>query len=178
MKKESCFYIGFISKKHGFKGDLSIKLNVDQPKEYLNLDFIHIEIEGQLIPHKITSCLLRKKIYLQVQLQEITNDQEVSCLIGKHVFIEKNKIKKSKNIDFFYNKIVGYRIENIRNEKIGIVKELNKTTLQTLMIIEHNNGQEIFIPLVKNFIKKIDEKQNLIIVDLPDGILKLNQKKI
>ena len=29
MKKEECFFLGIISKKHGYKGDVNIKLDVN-----------------------------------------------------------------------------------------------------------------------------------------------------
>ena len=74
MNKESCFYIGFISKKIGFKGELSIKINIGNPKNYLNIDFIYVDIDNQLVPYKVNSSFSKKNTFLQIKLEEVNNE--------------------------------------------------------------------------------------------------------
>ena len=42
------------------------------------------------------------------------------------------------------------------------------------MIIETEEKKEIFIPLVTDFIKKIDKKNRIVFFQLPDGLVDLN----
>ena len=176
MNKNSCFYIGFIAKKNSFKGEISIKLNVQNLKDCLNLDFIYIDIDGQLIPYKIHSSFLKKNLFLQLKLEEINDEVSAKSLIGKEVFLNKNMLPNLKKNDFFYHEIIGYKIISMNGENIGTVTYLNDQSSQTLIVLENNNGQKKIIPLVQEFIKKIDKKNKLLTVSLPEGLLDLNFK--
>ena len=44
MKKEKCFYIGKIIGKYSFKGELLVKTDSDNPKQYTKLKSIFIEL--------------------------------------------------------------------------------------------------------------------------------------
>ena len=50
MKKEECFFLGIISKKHGYKGDVNIKLDVNASEKYKELDYLFIDLNGNLVP--------------------------------------------------------------------------------------------------------------------------------
>ena len=44
LKKEDSYYLGRITKPFGYKGELSIYLDVDTPEEYRELDGVYVEI--------------------------------------------------------------------------------------------------------------------------------------
>ena len=52
MKKEEYFFLGYISRKHGYKGAFNIKLEV--AARYEELDCLFIEINGNLVPFLLT----------------------------------------------------------------------------------------------------------------------------
>ena len=91
MQKEACLYIGFIAKKHGFKGDLSIKLDGKPIKDYNSIEYIYIEIQGQLIFHKIEYSSIQKNIFLKLKLEDVNDDYTATGLIKKHIYV-KNKL--------------------------------------------------------------------------------------
>ena len=57
---------------------------------------------------------------------------------------------------------------------MGKITYLNDQSSQTLIVLENNNGEKKIIPLVQEFIKKIDKKNKLLTVNLPEGLLDLN----
>ena len=59
MKKEEYFFLGYISRKHGYKGAFNIKLEV--AARYEELDCLFIEINGNLVPFFIDSFGQEKK---------------------------------------------------------------------------------------------------------------------
>ena len=59
MKRGSCFFLGYISRKHGYKGDVNIKL--ETPSKYKELAHMFIELNGGLVPFFIDSFRLKKK---------------------------------------------------------------------------------------------------------------------
>ena len=50
MRKEHCFYLGSIVKKHSFRGEVVIKLDTDDPELYRNMESVFVDLGGNLIP--------------------------------------------------------------------------------------------------------------------------------
>jgi len=50
MNKADCFELGYVAKLHGFKGEVSLFLDVTNPSDYASLDAVFIEINQQLTP--------------------------------------------------------------------------------------------------------------------------------
>ena len=50
MQIKDCYFLGTITKAHGYKGELNVHLDTDEPQAYKNLESIFIEKNGLLIP--------------------------------------------------------------------------------------------------------------------------------
>jgi 16S rRNA processing protein RimM len=50
MRKEDCYLLGKITRRHGLAGNVILKLDTDQPELYNKLESIFVEINGLLVP--------------------------------------------------------------------------------------------------------------------------------
>ena len=57
MQHSDCFQLGYIAKLHGYKGEVSLFLDVTNPEDYKTLDAFFIDINGQLTPFFVKSCM-------------------------------------------------------------------------------------------------------------------------
>jgi 16S rRNA processing protein RimM len=58
---------------------------------------------------------------------------------------------------------------------VGFVKEFSSNTVQDLLVVQ--NKDSVFeIPFVKDFVVKIDFDQRTILMNLPEGLLQINDK--
>jgi len=57
MNKADCYHLGHIARLHGFKGEVSLFLDVTNPLEYENLDKIFVDINGFLTPFFLLNLL-------------------------------------------------------------------------------------------------------------------------
>lgn len=174
MQKKACLYIGFIAKKHGFKGQISIKLDGHPIKDYKNLKYIYIEIEGQLIFYKIEYSSIQKKIFLKLKLEDINDDNLAKELIKKDVYVPRKNVTELQNNIFFNFEINGFKIQDKMKNYIGLVHEIITSSPQPILIVLAKNENEIMIPLVDDFIISIDKKNKLITLDLPKGLTDIN----
>ena len=53
MTKNDCFFFGKVTKTHGLKGEITIKLDVANPADFNDLRYLLIEEKGNLIPYFI-----------------------------------------------------------------------------------------------------------------------------
>ena len=72
--------------------------------------------------------------------------------------------------DFF----VGFRVEEVNYGDLGEVTEVDTATINTLFVVDHQ-GEELLIPAQEEFILNIDQKHKVITMDLPKGLLALDE---
>ena len=70
MQHSDCFQLGYIAKLHGYKGEVSLFLDVTNPEDYKTLDAFFIDINGQLTPFFVQSFQLKNKGFASVKLED------------------------------------------------------------------------------------------------------------
>ena len=71
-----------------------------------------------------------------------------------------------------WNFFVGFRMEDTRHGLLGEVVEVDTATVNTLFVVE-KDGEELLVPAQEEFIVGIDQRRKLITVELPEGLLNL-----
>ena len=172
MQKEDCFYLGKIVKKYSFKGEVLAKLDTDQPELYENLDSILIELRGNLIPFFIERSQLHKSELLRIKFEEVDTEQDADSILKSDLYLPLEFLPKLEGDKFYFHEVVGFTIEDVNFGKVGIIKSINDSTAQELFEIDRN-GIEILIPMNDEFIKKVDRKNQTILVETPEGLIDL-----
>ena len=171
MKKQDCFLFGSIFKAHGYKGYVNLYNERDITINISQIKIAYLEEDDTLIPFFIEDIRLKKSKILIVKFEDVNNVNEVKKILRKNVYFDKKLIPNNQIV--INQKIIGFITIDKNLGNIGVVKEIDNTTKQELIKVE-NNTQEFFIPFHKNFVKKINLKQQIIEVDIPSDLLSLN----
>ena len=172
MKLKDCFYLGKITKKYSFKGELIISLDTDEPEIYKNLKTVFININGRLIPYFIEKSKSQKKATLRVKFEDINSEEEALSVINKEVYLPLENLPELKGKKFYYHEIIGYNVVDTNHGNIGIIIKVEDKTSQSIFIIK-NNGKEILIPVNDNIIQMINRKNKTIHITAPNGLIDL-----
>ncbi|MBB4119449.1 16S rRNA processing protein RimM [Mesonia hippocampi] len=173
MRLEDCFYLGTIVSKFSFKGEVLIKLDTDDPEEYLETESIFIEVLPQkLIPFFIEKSNLQKSNLLRVKLEDITTETEADALLKKDIYLPLNQLPELEGNKFYYHEVIGFNVTDKNYGEVGVIKSINDTTAQALFVIEKNE-KEILIPINDDFILLLDKKNKTISLDVPEGLIEL-----
>ena len=161
--------IGYVAKVHGFNGSFSIKL--DGTPEFCelcsNLTSIHTYSPDNF--YSIKKINLNYKIYLKVELIELSNREEAKKLLQNKIYIKKGSLPE---IDFLINeqnKLIGYNVIDFDNS-IGFVESIDYNRVQPIIIIKQNN-KRFMAPYVENFIIDVKENKKELIVKFPEGLI-------
>ena len=174
MKKEDCFYLGKIAKKYSFKGEVVLKLDTDQPEIYENLDAILVDFGKTLVPYFIEKSLFQKGNQLRIQFEEVYSEQEAEKLLKKDAYLPMHLLPKLEGAKFYYHEITGFMLEDAHYGEIGLIDSINDSSSQPLFAIK-TESDDILIPMVDDFIEKIDRKNKNVIVKTPEGLIDMNQ---
>ncbi|MBA3901466.1 MAG: 16S rRNA processing protein RimM [Bacteroidetes bacterium] len=172
MNKEECFYLGYTVKLHGYKGEISIKLDVDYPDDYKELESVFIEVNDQLIPFFITSIKVKDKGFAVVAFEGIKTIEQAESLISSSLYLPLSVLPALSGNKFYFHEIVGYALEDKVYGNIGFIKEVldfpNQAVLQVF-----KDKKEILIPATDDIIIDVDRKTKTVYTNAPEGLIEL-----
>ena len=172
MRKEDCFYVGKIVRKHSFKGEVVIKLDTDEPELYQEMESIFVDLGNNLIPFFIEKSLLQKGNQLRVQFEDLYTEEEADAILKADVYLPLDLLPKLSGNKFYFHEIIGFKAVDVNYGLVGTIEGVNDKTAQPLFEIT-NGDKEIFIPMIDDFIKKVDRENKVIEVETPQGLIEL-----
>jgi len=172
MQKEDCFYLGKIVKKYSFKGEVLAKLDTDQPEIYEHLDAIFLELRNNLVPFFVESSQLHKSELLRIKFEDVDTEPDADAIMKSHLYLPLNLLPKLEGDKFYFHEVIGFLIEDKNFGEVGIIKNINDSTAQSLFEIDRD-GIEILIPMNDEFILKVDRDNKTILVETPEGLIDL-----
>ncbi|WBX72513.1 ribosome maturation factor RimM [Tenacibaculum retecalamus] len=172
MQKEDCFYLGKIVKKHSFKGEVVIKLDTDEPDLYENLESVFVDLGNNLVPFFIEKSSLSKSTMFRVKFEDVDTEQDADAIMRAGIYLPLNLLPKLTGNKFYYHEVIGFTIIDKNYGEVGTLAYINDKAAQPLFEIE-NGDTEIFIPMIDDFIKKVDREHKTIEVETPKGLIEL-----
>ena len=163
--------IGTVVSKHGYKGNLKINVSSLSVDTLQDLKHIFIHIDDCFIPFMIDDIKLFSKNMLVVKLKEINSEKEVGEIIHKNIYVDYTEVQSKKDSVFSYNEFINFNVCK-DSQKIGKIENINTDLPQPVFEIKYGS-RIILIPIHENFIKEIDKENNIIHLDIPDGLLEI-----
>ncbi|TCP23601.1 16S rRNA processing protein RimM [Tenacibaculum skagerrakense] len=172
MQTKDCFYLGKIVKKHSFKGEVVIKLDTDEPDLYGNLESVFVELGNNLVPFFIEKSSLSKGTMLRVKFEGVDSEQDAEAILRSGIYLPLTFLPKLTGNKFYFHEVIGFIIKDTSFGNVGIITNINDTAAQPLFEIDRD-GIEVFIPMIDDFIKKVDRENKTIEVETPEGLIDL-----
>ncbi len=176
MFVEDCYKLGFVYKAYSIKGELIIRTDLKLSENTISKwESIFIEINGLLVPFFIEEIHQKSDIELQIKLEDIVDEIQAKVYNGFSVYIDKQWYEIPEKENTFY-KWLAYSISDKEDFVIGKISELLEFPGQNMLKITKPGSEDIIIPAIENWIVSVNDKNKIIYMDLPDGLLDLNQK--
>lgn len=172
MRKEDCFYLGKIAKKFSFKGEVLIYLDTDEPELYENMESVFVDFNKNLVPFFIENSSLHKNDFLRVRFEDVDSEEEADKLIGLEVYLPLSMLPKLEGNKFYFHEVIGFEIEDKRLGVFGKIISINDSSAQPLFEVV-NGSVEILVPMIDQFLVKIDRENKKVIMDLPEGLVEM-----
>ncbi len=172
MNNNDFLQIGYISKLHGYRGELKIK---PSSVVLINAQAIkHVLLKNTTgeTPYKIEQLSASGETYI-IKLMGIDSDLQAKSLIGStcSVAIEYVQINQEEAMA---GELVGFAVIDATHGSIGVVKELDTNAPQPLLYVTHPSNIEILIPFIPQaIVMDINEELKQIHINAPEGLLAL-----
>jgi len=163
------FYLGKITKAHGYDGKVVAFLDVDEPEAYRDLDMVFLNINGRLVPHFIESRSLKNN-KLIIQFQGVKDAEGSAILVNKELYLPLSVLPKLSGNKFYFHEVIGFQLIDEDFGLLGQIEEILDYPNQAVIQVFHNT-KEVLIPITENVIQKVDRKNKVIHVKSPEGLL-------
>ena len=172
FSKEDCFRLGQVAKLHGYKGEVSIFLDVDDPYEYKELESVFVEIDGKLVPFFLEHIRLRNNGYAVVLFETINTEKKARRLLRCGLFLPLDVLPETKGNEFYHFEISGFEVIDEKHGSIGTVEGVLDISGNPIIQIDCN-GTEIMIPKQDDFIIETDRDNQILRIKAPDGLIEM-----
>ena len=163
------FSIGYISKTRGLKGEIQLFFERDDYRE-LDLDVLFIEIDGRLVPFFVESYKLHANHTGYFFLEDVNHIDQAKALVRLTVYLPDSKKPVRDAGEFLISDLKGFLVEDKTYGELGEITEIHRYPQQDVAAVAYKSSELLF-PLNDDFIVEIDKENNLLKVDLPEGLV-------
>ena len=162
ITNEQVIAIGRITRTHGKRGEIQCLMS-NEYWDNADATFLILSIDNILVPFRVLDWRGKGSDSLIFQLDRITDEQSALQLIGHQAYMLKSDICEEEEIMPTWQSLLGYRVLDTDQGELGTITDVDETTINTLVTLNHNQ----LIPLHEDFIINIEPDKQLITICLP-----------
>ncbi|MBK9293379.1 MAG: 16S rRNA processing protein RimM [Oligoflexia bacterium] len=159
--------IGKIIRAKGLQGKLKVFFLSDDPSWVTKLKHVYLGKEHKKIDINSAQPTTDKKLW-DISFQGVIDREKAETLKGEEIFLEEEFFKSSKGENLYLRELMGFLVKD-KNFEFGQIIGFGTNGAQDLIEVKKTSGEITLVPLVKEFIEKIDMKEKVIFLDLPEG---------
>lgn len=167
MEKGDCYKVGYITRPHGLRGEVTAILT--EPIDLHEVGSLLIEFKNSLVPFFIEAFSDRgDKTFFK--FEEVDSAEKSESLKGCNIYLPKSIRPKLKRGQFYDDEVIGFNVEDKGKGLLGLVTEVSANGPNRLLAVRYKEKQ-VLIPVNAPFIISTNKTKKLIVVDLPEGFL-------
>ena len=156
-------------KSRGLKGELQLYVDFENLHD-ISIEAIFINMAGKLVPYFVESIKYPQKGIAYIYVEDIDTIEKATPLVKKDAYLP-NKLKpKKKKSDFTLKDLVGFTAIDENEGELGKITSIAEYPQQLMAHLLYKNCEVLF-PLNEAIIKGIDVVKEMVLVDLPEGLL-------
>lgn len=173
IRREEVYKIGLFNKPHGIHGELQFTFT-DDVFDRVDADYLVCLLDGIFVPFFIEEYRFRSDSSALVKLEGIDTAERARMFTNVEVYFPVKHAEEAEDGSLSWSFFVGFLMEDIRYGVLGEVVDVDTTTVNTLFVVDTKDG-ELLVPAQEEFILGISREQKLITVELPEGLLNMDE---
>lgn len=174
ITEEQLIEIGTITKVHGLKGEVQVALTDTVFDDVEQCEYLVVPMDGIFVPFFIESYRMRGETGALMLFEGIDSADKASAMCGLPVYFDRRCFTAEEADEYDEaaeeeQGLIGYKIIDINLGEIGEITDINDQTANVLFIV----NDEIMIPAADELIVDIDDEKQVVIMQLPQGLLDL-----
>lgn len=162
------YKIGTITRTHGIKGELSMNFT-DDVWDRADADYVFLEVDGIQVPFFLEGWRFRSDSVALLKFQDIDNSEDANEYVGADVYFPHDLTPEpSEDDEYSWRHFTGWQVVDSTIGNVGEIDYVEDSTVNTIFCIDGK-----LVPANEDFIERIDAKERVIYMNLPDGLFDL-----
>ena len=166
--------IGKVIGVHGLKGVCRVYSYAESSSFFKAGDTILLrDLRDLEKTYKISWIKPHKQHVVLMSLEGIENRDQAESLAGTELLLNKEQLPEPETNAYYWNDIIGLSVYNSDSKFLGKVESVIQTGSNDVYVVKNRDitdEHEILIPALETVVLEIDLKQNMMRVDLPEGL--------
>jgi len=162
--------LGYITKLHGYKGELTAHLDTIEQRDYEDLKHLFLDVKGQLIPYEVILLEYKTNTTVKVKLSGVETEDAAKMLVKSSIYINPKDLSEADEDKLEFRRIIGYSVVDSEKGSIGKVAFIEELETNPLLVIDFN-GKQILLPLNGDFIDEIGHEKKEVLITAPAGLI-------
>ncbi len=161
-----------VSKLFGVEGEVVLNLYTTFPDDYSSEEPLFAMIDSLAVPLFCDTFERRGKSSARVRFADIDTDRRISEFLGLELGIRRDQSQDESDDEFYMEDLIGFTVT--ANGRHGTLSDYYDSDANPLFGITLDD-EEILVPAVEEFIRKIDFDRRHIEMALPEGLVEMNK---
>lgn len=175
IKKEEVYKIGLFNKPHGIHGELQFTFTDDIFDRVDDCDYLVCLLDGIYVPFFMEEYRFRSDSTALVKLEGVDTAERARMFTNVEVYFPVKHAEEAEEGELTWNFFIGFHMKDVNHGSLGEVVDVDTATINTLFVVEREDGEELLVPAQEEFMVEINQQKREIIVELPDGLLHLEE---
>jgi len=163
------FYLGIITKTFGYKGQVVIYLDTDEPEKYKALEAVFVKEDDEVLPYIIEDFIYKGANQAIVQFADV-DGETAKNLIKSELYLPLSFLPPLTGNKFYFHEVIGFEVIDKEKGNIGKCVDFLEASRQPIMQIDYN-GKEILLPAVDEVFETVDRANRTISIVAPEGLI-------
>lgn len=165
--------VGTVARRHGNRGHVIVNAETDFPDDRFAPGRV-LYVGPDDTPRRIVSVRFHQGRPV-IELEGVASMTEAEGLAGVELKMPASEIAPLPPATFYHHDLVGCEVRTKDGLSIGRVTAVDGPMERSCLVVTGRSG-EVLIPMVASICVNVDPAALLIEVDLPDGLLELNER--
>lgn len=170
MHRDACFEMGIITRPSGFKGEVSVKIDADNPVEYTELESVFVELPQGLVPFFVDNIIINPKGKARIKFNGVDSEEAALSLKGCSLLLPDDLLPEMDQNGFYFHEITGFKVIDTEDGDIGTLNQVLEGKAQDIFQVMQGK-KEILIPVVDEIIVNVDRSKKELLLNVPEGLI-------
>ena len=170
--------VGRVARPHGIRGQVVVNLETDFPHERFQIgaELFVKRTAGDEVERLVISTVRFHNERPIVGFEGVDDMNAATALAGMELRVPLERLSALPPAMFYRHDLVGCAVERTDGSHIGKVAEVEGTLGGSRLVVSTERG-EVLVPFASAICRSIDVAGKRIVIEPPEGLLELNEKR-